>query len=309
MRNALLNTVAAAGLLMAGSSAIAGVWVPANPPQGSQSMLLFGINDNNIVTGAYVDSSGVQRGFVGPFDGSKYKSFDDSGGVTEPRSLNDKKLITGYDTGTLVPWERLSDGTLTDVTKNGAPLNQIAQGININGVFSGNYLNSKGVSVGYLGKKSKYTDKFKLTISNSGYAGRAINTAGDIAGWYYDPSTGLQRGFAIVGGKAKGIDYPNAAYTVMEGLNDNGVASGQYQDSSGVIHGFIYDLGTKTFTSLEAPGASLTQAWGISNNNVVAVSADIGSFVYCIKKGTCPQSAGAFRTMQHISGKYTPARP
>jgi hypothetical protein len=308
MRNALLQTVAAAGLLMAGSSAIAGTWVAAVPPQGSQAMLLFGINDNNIVTGAYVNSSGIQRGFVGPFDGSKYKSFDDSGGVTEPRGLNDKGYIAGYDTGTLVPWERYPDGTLTDITRKGAPLNQIAQGLNKSNVFAGNYDNASGVSIGYLGQKAKYSSKIKLSITNSGYAGRAINNAGDIGGWYYDSSF-IQHGFIIVGGTAMKINYPNAAYTVVEGLNDKGYVSGQYQDTSGVIHGFVYNISKAKFTTLDAPGASLTQAWDISNNDVVGVSTDVGSFVYCIKASTCPGAGAGVVKTQHVPGRYTPALP
>jgi hypothetical protein len=293
---------------MAASSAIAGTWVPATPPPNSTSMILFGINDKNVSTGGYTDPSGVQHGFLGPFDGSKYKSFDDSGGTTEPRSLNNKSYITGYDVGTLIPWERYPDGTLTDITKKGAPLNQIAHGINSSNVFTGDYTNTKGAYIGYLGKKAKYTGAFTLSIKNAGYAGRAIDTAGDLGGWYYDTTTGLQRGFLIMGGTAMKLDYPNAAYTVVEGMNDKGMVSGQYQDSSGVIHGFIYKISTATFTGLDAPGATLTQAWGINNNNVVAVSADIGSFAYCIKKTSCV-NAGAGAVQRQVPGKYVPAKP
>jgi len=303
MRNSLL--LAAAGLLMAASPAMAGTWVAAVPVQNSTSMLVFGINNTNIITGAYTASSGHQHGFVGPFDGSNYTSFDDSGGVTEPRALNNKGDITGFDVSTLVPWERFPDGTLTDVTKDGSPLNQIAQGINKYGVFAGNYDGTNGVSVGYLGKKAKYTSTISLSITNSGYAGRAIDTAGNVGGWYYD-SNFVQHGFIIVGGIATSIDYPNAAYTVVEGMNDKGWVSGQHEDSSNAIHGFIYKISTGKFTSLDVPGATLTQVWGISNRNVVTASSDIGSYVYCIKATTCPTPrAGAVKT-QHVSGKYTP---
>jgi hypothetical protein len=42
------------------------------------------------------------------------------------------------------------------------------------------------------------------------------------------------------------------------------------------------------FARLDAPGASATQAWGIDNNDNVAVSSDVGNFVYCIKARTVP---------------------
>jgi hypothetical protein len=105
------------------------------------------------------------------------------------------------------------------------------------------------------------------------------------------------------------VDYPNAAYTVVEGLNDKGWVSGQYQDTNGVIHGFIYKISTGKFKTLDAPGASLTQAWGISDHDVVAVSADVGNFVYCIKANPCPSAPAGIKTKQHISGRFSPAPP
>src|SRR5438477_11727360 len=173
-RNLLLATVAA-GLGLAASSAGAGTWVAAVPVSGSQSTTVVGITDTNIVTGDYVDASGATHGFVGPFDGSKYKSFDDPDGTTQPRAINDKGYITGFDTGTLVPWERFTDGSIHTVTKGGNPLTEIAQGLNKYNVFAGNYFDTNGISVGYLGKKAKYVSKISLSIKNSGYAGRAID--------------------------------------------------------------------------------------------------------------------------------------
>ena len=308
MRNSLLLVAAAAGVIMAASAATAGTWVAAVPVQNSTFMVVFGINNNNIVTGFYDDSSGHQHGFVGPFDGSAYTSFDDSGGTTEPRALNNKGLIVGYDVSTVTPWERFTDGTLTDVTQNGNPLNQIAQGINKSGIFAGNYHDTNGVSVGYVGKRAKYTSTISLSITNSGYAGRAIDSLGDVGGWYLDSSL-VQHGFIIVSGAATSIDFPGANYTVVEGMNDKGLASGQYQSSDGVIHGFIYNISTAQFTTLDIPGASLTQVWGISNADVVAASSDIGSYVYCIKARTCPTPKPGVGKPQHVSGKYTPLEP
>lgn len=307
MRKALLNAAAAAALLMVASPALAGTWVAIVPVPNSTSTTLFGINDKNILTGAYTDSSGVTHGFVGPFSGTNYTSFDDSGGTTEPRALNDKGQITGYDVATLIPWERATNGTITNVTMNGTTLNQIAQGINKHGIFAGNYDNSSAVSVGYLGKNAVFKKAIKLKIANNGYAGRGIDAAGDTAGWYLDPTTSLQRGFLIMGKKAQSIDYPNAYYTVVEGLNDNGYLSGQWEDTSGSIHGFIYKISTKKFTDLDVTGATLTQVWGISNHDVVAASSSVGSYIYCIK--SCPAVPAGIARTRPQSVRYTPAAP
>jgi len=304
MRNSLLLSVAAASLLSAASSALAGTWVPANVPSGGSQFTVFGINDKNVLTGAYTDGSGAIQGVVGPFDGSNYKSFDDGGTGTQPRGLNNGGTIMGFDTGTLQQWERSAGGTMTNVTHSGNPVAlALAQGINKTGLFTGDYSNSSGVETGATGQKHKYTAKISLKYSNAGYAGRSVDTAGDVAGWYFDPSTGLQRGFAIINGAPIRIDYPNALYTVVEGLNDKGIASGQWEDSSSVIHGFVYNIAKKKFTSLDAPGASFTQVWGINNHNVVAVSAaessGTESFAYCMSTTGCPSASGIKHQTTH----------
>jgi len=309
-RNLLLATVAGLGLA-ATSAVAAGTFVPVVPFPNSTQTSAFGINDKNIVAGDYTDASGITHGFIGPFSGSSYKSFDDPDGTTQPRAINDSKITTGFDTGTLIPWERTAKGKLTAVTKGGNPIDQLAQGLNSKGVFAGNYTDPKsGLSTGYLGQNHKYQSKIALSLKNNGYAGRAIDTAGDVVGWYYDTTTGLQRGYIIIaGGKTKSIDYPSANYTVMEGLNDKGVASGQYQDVSGVIHGFTYTVSTGKMKSFDAPGATLTQAWGINNNGVVAVSADVGSFAYCTTSNCPGANAIVSGGAQHPVGKYVPAKP
>lgn len=309
MRNVLLATVAASTLAIAASSAVAagGKWVAGVPVANSTSTAFFGITDKNTVAGDYIDASGVTHGFVGPFSGSAYKSFDDAGGTTQPRAINNTHDITGYDTGTLTPWERNSHGKLQDITKGGKPLNEIAQGINSKGIFVGNYFLKSGASTGYTGQNYKYQAGFTLSLKNSGYAGRGYDTAGDIVGWLYDSSQ-VQHGFIIKGGKAKQIDYPSAIYTVMEGMNDKGMAVGQYEDASGVIHGFLYNVSTGKSTDLTAPGATLTQAWGINNNNVVAVSASNGPYVYCVSSTGCPSAAPGHIAKQDPA-KYVTARP
>ncbi|HEX4080021.1 MAG TPA: hypothetical protein VHX61_14240 [Rhizomicrobium sp.] len=310
MRNTLLNAVAAASLLMAASPALAkgGTWVAVVPVQNSTGMTLFGINDTNVTTGSYLDASGNDHGFIGPFDGKDYTSFDDPGGATEPRGINDGSITDGYDTGTLDEWYRTAKGKLTAITMKGTQLTQLAQEINKAGVFAGDYTNTSGDYVGYLGKKSKYTSDIKLSISNTGYAGRAIDTAGDLGGWYLD-SSGTMHGFLIMGKKATSIDYPDAVYTVVEGLNDNGLLTGQWEDSSGVIQGFVYDIKAKKFTDINYPGSTLTQVWGINNNDVIAVSSSAGSFAYCMKKKNCPKGDAGVANTLHVNAKYTPAAP
>src|SRR5262249_49916772 len=157
---------------------------------GSSSVTLFGINDNDVITGDYIDNSGAQHGFIGPFDGSNYKSFDDPDGTTQPRAINDKGWTTGFDTGSLAQWERNPKGTLKPITQGGNPVDfALAQGLNKAGDFVGDYSNSKGVETGASGLKYKYTADISLSIKNTGYAGRAIDDSLNIGGWYFDSSS------------------------------------------------------------------------------------------------------------------------
>ncbi len=197
-----------------------------------------------------------------------------------------------------VPWERNPSGTITEVTEKGKVLNYLAQGLNNKrNVFAASLVNAGGNDVGYLGGKAKYKATIKLKITNSGYAGRGIDNAGDIVGWYID-SSGLQNGFLISGGKATTIDYPSDSevYTVLEGINDKGTITGQWEDTSGIIHGFTYDMKTKKFKDINIPGSvSFVQPWGVNDMGWVAVGSDAGYYVYCPSSKNCVGTAGAYR--------------
>jgi hypothetical protein len=106
------------------------------------------INNNGVVGGSYVDSSGIQHGFV--LDGNNLTTFDYPGavGVTAPEGINDAGVVTGL-------WQDsggsrhgfLYDSTTGDFTQvtgpNDGSTAQEAWGINNAGLVSGD---SNGVS-------------------------------------------------------------------------------------------------------------------------------------------------------------------
>ena len=59
------------------------------------------------------------------------------------------------------------------------------------------------------------------------------------------------------------LDVPGGSTTQAIGINNAGQVVGDFEDSSGVIHGFINTGGT--FTTLDVPGASDTFAFGIND--------------------------------------------
>jgi hypothetical protein len=296
---------------MAASPVLAkgGTWVPVNNIKNSTAMTLFGIDDSNNISGQYTDTSGAVHGFTGNFAGTKYKTMDDPSGDTQPRSMNDKGIVTGFDAGAFAPWEWTKSTGVVGVTLHGTPVDQVAQGVTKAGQFVGDYTNTTtNLFVGYTGKNAKVIKDFKLSAKNGGYAGRGIDSAGDIAGWYYDPTTGLQRGFLNVAGSKKAtlIDYPSAQYTVVEGMNDKGIVVGQWEDASAVIHGFYYTVSTGKYVDLDPPGSTQTQVWNINNSGVITASGSAGNFVYCMQATGCPSNDGHAAIQP---AKYTPARP
>src|SRR6185312_6238370 len=85
--------------------------------------------------------------------------------------------------------------------------------------------------------------------------------------------------------------YPDAneSYTVFEGVNDNGHMSGQWGDTGGIVHSFVYNPKNGKFKAIDDPfAASFTQAWGVNNSNLIAVTSDAGPYIYCPKESTCP---------------------
>ncbi|HEX3429344.1 MAG TPA: hypothetical protein VHT03_00545 [Rhizomicrobium sp.] len=323
-KKALMISAALVGLL-ATSPAMAKATLYQLPlVSGSTETIAFGISNNGNITGYWLDSSGVEHGFVGPDTGSSYTSFDDTadGTGTQPRGLNRRGLITGIgnvSTGnplSYVPFERKTDGTINHVTKRGTVLNYLVQGINGINIFDGSYEDPNTLEIfGYTGENARYKSKITLQgITTTSVAGRGIDDAGDTVGWYVDTS-GVMHGFyQPVGGNAVTVDDPGGT-TNLEGINNKGEISGLYTDTSGNRHGFVYDIATKTFTELTVSGATYVEVWGLNDHGQVAIDgldSSTGLFVgyiYCPSARNCPTGAGSVKQQVpalHRSGFRVP---
>ena len=104
--------------------------------------------------------------------------------------------------------------------------------------------------------------------------GRAINSAGHIAG-IYDAAVGQpDHGFLKVGDTYTPIDVAGAIHTYVFGLNDAGIVSGTYVDTTG-LHGWTLNGGVFTFVNF--PGAAATYVGGINNAGTIVGWADQAS--------------------------------
>ncbi|HTT98077.1 MAG TPA: hypothetical protein VMF58_08505 [Rhizomicrobium sp.] len=292
--------MSAALLIASGAEAKKGQLIPIIPYPGATTTTLTGIaDDNNTVVGSYIDSSGVTHGFYGTLDGN-YTSFDyDISGFTQARGISgDGSVITGFANNDGIhcdfeEWTMKGGKPPKAVKKGKTKLAGIAQGIDSKGVFAGDYCDTggSGTVFGMLGQKGKWQSKVTTPFTSVYTGERGVNKSGVIVGFYQDQDSGLQVGTVQQGGTTSAITYPDATevYTVFEGLNDKNIASGQWEDSGGIVHSFSYDIDKAKFVEIDDPNAaSFTQAWGVNKAGLIAVSSDAGSYVYCTLGNKCP---------------------
>jgi hypothetical protein len=299
--------------LVASSAAEASkaTYISVPPPPGATTQYItWSINDNNIVAGAYVGSDGLQHGFFGPLDGSNYTTFDFAGkGTTgtQPRFIFNNGKINGIGLGGAFAFGeefvRNAKGRIHPIKNGKQLLDGVVQGGNDADEFVGDYLNSSGIRIGYLGARGKYKSDIKLKLKHLiSTDPRQINDNGVIAGGYVD-STGIQHGFVLDGKKLTSFDYPDAVnVTVAEGINDSGVAVGLWQDSGSNRHGFTYDSTTGTFTLITGPndGSTAQETWGINNAGLVSGDSNGASWIYCpLPKKRCPAGGRAIEVDVH----------
>jgi len=301
-----------AGLLSLGS-AQAATLIPVPPVPGSVYTVASAINDNNVITGTYSTSDGVLHGFFGTLDGN-YTLFDEPGGDTEGRGINNAGIISGFaaiGAGGDVPIERFADGSIVAVTKDGAPLGfGIAGGINKNGIFVASGYDANFVNyLSFYGKNAQYTQAIEPPGFSKPHP-RGINDSKDVSG-FYTGDDGLNHGFVVTSGAASTLDYPDpgSTGTFLYGINNEGLISGGWADNKN-SYAFIYDTSTAQFTPIERKhvnGGKFAQILGsINNKGLVAVNfyAAGGSFIYCSRKPSkCPAGGIDIGPSRHVPAK------
>jgi len=98
-----------------------------------------------------------------------------------------------------------------------------------------------------------------------------INDKNEIAGYYID-SNGVFNGFLLSAhGAYTTIDFPGAADTFPDGVNNRGIIQGQIASASSALEGFVAADGT--FEIVNFPGAQATAIVGINDSGDLCGSA------------------------------------
>jgi uncharacterized membrane protein len=300
LRTLPLAAVGAAAMI---SSAMAATLVPVPNVPNSKKTAVYAINDNNVVAGSYLGTDKVEHAFFGPL--GTYSTFTAGQHGTVARSINNAGYIAGFAN---------SEGGITSqeamfIRKPGGARLAIsglvgrAQGINNNNRFVGTYWDfSDFEAVGFVGQRYQYKHDVVVPVVHQASDAAGINDNGDVVGSIFSPP---ERGFIRSGNVVFIVDYPSRAAqgTTLEGVNNLGQAVGNWFDDKGRPHAFMLEYGRGTFTDIEVPSARNVKAWSVNNNGAVAVSTNIGSFIWCEFDFACPAPGAHVNAPVHMSPK------
>ena len=188
----------------------------------------YGINNNGVIAGDYVDSTGVQHGMI--LTGTKVTKADHPNCSGTPGT-----------TGTAF------------------------YAVNSAGVAAGWCTNTSGSQIGFTYAKGTFTN-IKITGALAVNV-NGINDKGHLVGAYVD-SASVQHGFLLVGKTLTKLDPPNVtSLATAWGINNNGVITIFGANSSGTYLSYTTADKGGTYKAFHAPGEGATGTAIHQNNN------------------------------------------
>ena len=146
------------------------------------------------------------------------------------------------------------------------PVNQLL-GVNDHSIAVGFYNDANGNAHGYTFNTSKlsFSTDINAPFASSTTAA-AINNKAEIAG--FDMIGGFTQAFTDSNGHFTPFSVPGAAFTQFLGLNDAGIAVGDYMDAAGNTDGLVWDTLNGQWITLNDPNAvGMTTINGINDRD------------------------------------------
>jgi probable HAF family extracellular repeat protein len=206
---------------------------------GSAQTQVTGINNHNVTVGFWADAAGDNFGFT------------DVNGV----------------------FADVVDPNGQGKAANGMTTEQLL-GVNDKEKAVGFWTDAAGNSHGFVYNINKHSFS---EVDISGFASTtttAINNKGDIAGFVVGAG-GNDVGFVKEGNNIVWLNGPSGAVSVQAlGINNERDVVGSYTDATGATHGFLYDQGKNTYTTIDDPNGmkgntAMTVANGINDKGQV----------------------------------------
>ncbi len=153
-----------------------------------------------------------------------------------------------------------------------------------NQLLAGFYTDSTGNDHGYTYNIA--TAQFTSIGPATGISSMAtsINNSGIVSGVVTD-GTGTH-GFIDNNGTYTTYNDPAGVSTMFFGLNNNNQVVGTYVDGAGVAHGFVYNLLSNTWQTVDDPFASATTVFTNVNGTTLNGINDLGQLVGFYSDGT-----------------------
>ena len=263
--------------------AVAGCMTPAfgqvkysfqnvNYPDDTFTQFL-GINNSGIVAGYH--GASINKGFTYDPATNVFTSENYPGSAqTQVTGINNSGKTVGFyiTSGNQNIGFEYKGGVFSPRGEPGTPFNQLL-GQNDSGQASGYYsTNLAGTNPDHAYILEEFGGVFAVfTLPNApnGAQATGINNAQDVCGFFIDGNN-VTHGWLLVTGTFTVLDYPGASSTSALGLNNKGLLVGSYTDSVG-SHGFVYNVNTKKYQSVDDPDApaGTTVVNGLNDNGVL----------------------------------------
>jgi hypothetical protein len=212
---------------------------------------------------------------------------------TQANGVNSSRMVVGdYEvSSSIIEGMFYDSGGYSTYSLSGCKRTYI-NGINDNGDLTGD-CQEGGSYEGWYRIGSSSTPTFFVVPGSTNTYTTAINSEDTVVGWYYQ---GNNHGYMRTStGEVTSIDYPGAVATWVFGISaptgtGDVLLSGNYEDSNGVFHGYIYDAGS--FTLIDAPGATSTAVTAINKNGWFVGAYQVGnkSYAYYAKPSAGPNT-------------------
>lgn len=261
-------------LCVFGTSAFAGPYTFTTiiDPADTNFTQLLGINDSGTIAGYFGDGTIVpNNGFTLTLPGS-FTAENFPGSVqTQVVGINGSGETVGFfiDAGGVTHGFTDVGGTFTGVSDPSAVGVTQLLGINSAGEAAGYYTNAGGLFEPFTWESGMGFTAITVPGFVSAQA-TGVNNAGDVVGFNMTSGT-TSDGFLDIGGVFTMLDFPGAPFTQALGINNNGLVVGDYIDLSGAMHGFVYNMATMTYQSVDDPN-------GIGTTTINGVN-DLGQLV------------------------------
>lgn len=185
--------------------------------------------------------------------------------------INNRNEVIGNIAGPSGGGFLLTSGGLTMLAHGGVP--DSAGAINQKGEVAGN-LGSDAAAVFLYRPATGGQRAIRVSPGNT-VRPVALNDSAVIGGSVYSPGSQTVIGFLAAGGSVTAVLPPNALGASVVGVNDHGIAAGNYSDVTGASHGFIYTGGPHVigaYTTIDVPNVRATYVNAITADGTLAGS-------------------------------------